>query len=89
MGSPRRGSKRPTAIKACRACVNSQIFGIFSKQVAQSIAELLLYSQKYEMWSFSIKFGGLRYKNVNNTFMNFTLKHSQPHTRLASLDRRN
>ena len=30
---------------------------------------------KHEMWSFSIKFGKLRYNNVNNTFMikrNFT-----------------
>ena len=45
--------------------------------------------KKHEMWSFSIKFGELRYKNVNNTFMikrEFALKISQSHTRLASLE---
>ena len=37
------------------------------------------------MWSFSIKFGKLKYKNVNNTFMmiqDFDLKDSQSHARL-------
>ena len=41
------------------------------------------------MWSFSIKFGELRHKNVNKTFIikrKFTSKGSQPHTRLANLD---
>ena len=45
--------------------------------------------KKHEMWSFSIKFGELRHKNVNNTFMikrKFTSKGSQPHTRLATLE---
>ena len=36
----------------------------FSKtNVAHSVAELMLYSLKHEMWLFSIKFGELRYKN--------------------------
>ena len=62
--------------KVCQACVISQLFGIFFKtNVAQSFVELILYSQKHEMWSFYIKFGELSFKNVNNTFMvirNFT-----------------
>ena len=42
----------------------------FKTNVAQSIAELILYSQKNsKLWSFSIKFGELRNNNVNNTFM--------------------
>ena len=47
----------------------------FKTNVAQSVAELILYSQNHEMWSFSIKFGKIRFKNVNNTFIikrNFT-----------------
>ena len=53
--------------------------------MAQSVAELVLYSQNIRKWSFFIKFGELRYKNVNNTFMikrDFALKDSQSHTRL-------
>ena len=55
----------------------------FKTNVTQSVAELILYSQKNtKLWSFSIKFGELRCKNVNNNFMqkrNFALKDSQSH----------
>ena len=62
--------------KACQACVNSQLFGIFSKQTwLKVLLSCYFIVKKHEMWSYSIKFGELRYKNKNNTFMikrNFT-----------------
>ena len=53
-------------------CELSAFRYFFKTNVAQSVAELILYSQKtvkHKMWSFSIRFGELKYQNVNNTFM--------------------
>ena len=61
-------------------CEFSAFRYFFKTNVAQSVAELIVNSKKHEMWSFSIKFGELRYKNVNNTFMikwDSAKKHSQ------------
>ena len=81
--------RRQERAKACHACVNSQLFGIFSKQTwLKVLLSWYFIVKKHEMWSFSFKFGELRHKNVNNTFMikqKFTSKGSQPHTRLATL----
>ena len=65
-------------------CEFSAFWHIFKTNIAQSVTELEIYSQKHEMWSYTIKFGELRYKNVNNTFM--LKKDSQSHTRLEHLD---
>ena len=57
-------------IKACQTCVNSQLFGIFSKQTwLKELLSWYFIVKKHKMWSFFIKFGELRYKNVNNTVM--------------------
>ena len=50
-------------------CEFSAFWQFFKTNEAQGFAELVLYSQKHEIWSFSIKLGELRYKNVNNSFM--------------------
>ena len=52
----------PCRDRVFQACVNSRHF-------FKSVTELILYCQKQKLWSFYIKFGELRYKNVNNTFM--------------------
>ena len=41
-------------------CEFSAFRHFFITNVAQSVAELVLYSQKHEIWSFSIKFGELK-----------------------------
>ena len=40
-------------------CKFSAFRHFFKTNVAQSVAKLVLYSQKHEMWSFSFKFGEL------------------------------
>ena len=46
-------------------CEFSAFRHFFKTNVAQFVTELIFYSKTHEMWSFSIKFGELRYKNVN------------------------
>ena len=56
-----------------RMCVFSVSRHFFKTNVTQSVTELIVKNTK--LWSFSIKLGELRCKNVNNTFMikrNFT-----------------
>ena len=49
---------------------NSQFHGIFSKQmVLKVLLRLYFIVKNTKLWSFSIKFGELRCKNVSNTFI--------------------
>ena len=73
----------------CISCTESQLLGIFPKQTCfKVLLSWYFIVKKHKMWPFTIKFGELRYKNIDTIFMikrDFTLKSSQLHTRLASL----
>ena len=51
-------------------CVNSQLLGISSKEMwLKVLLSWYFIVKNTKLWSFSIKFGELRYNNVTNTFM--------------------
>ena len=54
---------------ARQRCVFSQFLGIFSKQTwLKVLLSSYFIVKNTKLWSFSIKFGELRCKNVSNTF---------------------